>query len=330
MNLLRNFFSTILGSLLILILGFLIIVFSITTVLFDNKFILGTIEKNNTYKIVSTEIIPQVLSYALTQRFQEAAPNQNIANKVTAKLDKTAFEKLTPELQKIVESSYSFIIGEIENFEVRIDLKNYIPALDANLTSAITSLQAEGQLQGINLQEISDSLKEGTNASLYVTGDKIEISGLKEISAAQNESSQEKSTLRQTREVLERVKQTQGLLILAAIILAVLLFTSRIPHWLSGLKWISTTTLSAAFFPLVASFLLLLLKPVGIVSKFLKEQNEVANFSLAVDLISKNLEVILDKIFLTILTFSGILVATAVVLYVIVFFLTRRVSAKAS
>lgn len=324
MNFLRNFLSTIFSSLLVLVVGFLIIIVSITSVVFDQKFILGTLEKNNTYKVLSTEIIPQVLTYALTSEFQQEVPDQNIADQITSEMDKSAFEQLSPELQKVVESSYSFVIGETDNFAVQIQFGKYIPVLQTNLENAVSNLQSKGQIQGFDIKEVTDNLQEGKDASILITAEKIEVTGLQELNQNQQPSADmKKSILYQLRDTLEKIRQTQTLLIVAAVFLYILLFLSRIPHFLSGLKWVSTTTLSAAIFPLVVGFLLFVIKPVGIITKFIKEQDGVGNFSVAVDLASKNLEVITEKIFLNILTFSGVLTATAALLYVAVFFLTR-------
>ncbi len=324
MNFIRNFFSTIAGSLLTLTLGLLIIAFSISLVLFDSKFVLGTLEKNNTYKVVATEIVPKILIYALTQRFEEQAPDQGIANKLAQKLDKSTFENLSGDLKKIVENSYFFVIGEKEQFEVRLELKDYIPNLQQNLTSAVASLQAEGQLQDFNIAELNTNLQDASNASIHISQDKVEVTGLKELESKQNPEKNDKSFLRQARANAERIKQAQALLLVATVVLAVFLFVTRVPHFLSGFKWLANTLISSAIFPLVLGILLLLIKPVGIVTRFLNEQEDIANFQAAVALVSVNLEAITQKIFLNILVISACLIALAIVLHVLIFFLNKR------
>ena len=328
MNLIRNFFSTVIGSLLALVLGLLIVLYSISSVLFDSKFILNTLEKNNTYKVLASELIPKVLVFALTQRFEEQSPDQSIADKLAQRLDKTTFEKLTPDLKKLFESSYYFVVSEKEQFEVRLELKNYLPTLQQNLTAAVSSLQTEGQLPGLDVAELNTNLQEAGEASLYITQDKIEVSGLKDLNTNQNQNN--KSFLRQARLVLQRVKETQSLLVVAMLLLAVVLFATRLPHFLSGAKWLATTTISAAFLPLVLGFLLLVTKPMGLVARFLKEQESVANFSPAVDLVTNNLQTIAEKIFLNILTISAALIIAAVLVHILVFFLNQKTKHKSA
>lgn len=330
MNFVRNFFSAIFGSLLILSLGILIVVYSITSVFFDEEFILGTLQKNNTYDKVAQEVVPTFLTYALTQRFQEENPDQQVAEKISARLDKKIFEQLAPDLQKIFESSYSFVTGDIDSFEVRIELKNYTPQLEAGLNSAISSLQAEGQVGNIDLSELSTDLQQGSNASLYITQDKLEVTGLQELNTQTAQNTPEESFLRQGREALVRLLQAQSLLLVATVVLTILLFLTRIPHFLSGFKWLATTSISAAFFPLILSFLLFVTKPVGIISRFLRDQDEVANFSTVVDLFDQNLSVISEKVFLNILMFSGMLMIFGIGLYILVFFLSKRTHNPAS
>lgn len=322
MNLVRNLFSSLISAVLVLALGVLIFVFSILSVVQNRDFILSTLEKNNTYKILATEIVPKVLVFALTQRFVEQNPDQNIADKLAQKLDKTTFENLSADLKKIVEDSYSFAILEKEQFEVRLELKNYLPSLQQNLTTAVASLQTEGQLQGLDTAELNAGLAEANQASIYITQDKIEVSGLKELDS--REEPNKESFLRQARVVLERINQTQSLLIIATLVLALALFATRLPHFLSGLKWLATTIISAAFFPLILGFLLLIIKPVDLVSRFLKEQESVANFSAAVDLVSANLQTITEKVFFNVLIVSGSLILLAITLHIVVFFLTPR------
>lgn len=324
MNILRNFFSTIIASVLTIILGLLIISYSITLVLFDSKSFLATLEKNNTYKSISQDILPNFLVYAMSQRFQEANPDQNIAQKISDKLDKKAFANLEPDLKNIVENSYSYAISEKDRFEVRIELKNYIPSLQQNLTSAITSLQTEGQLQGIDIGDLTTQLQEANQASIYITQDKIEVSGLKEITTENKNDSSDKPFLKQAREALIRLKQSQSILVLGAIVLLVLLFVTRIPHTLSGLKWISTTFVSASILPLIGGFLLFLIKPVGLISNFIKDQEGIANFSSAVDLLTINLQAITEKIFLNVVIISASLLGAGIILYIAVFILQKR------
>ncbi len=324
MNLIRNFFSSIIGSLLTLTLGFLIITFSITLVIFDSKFILSTFEKNNTYEVLATEVIPKVLVFAIAQQAEEQNPDQSVAEKLTQKLDKTTFEKLSPDLKKIFENSYAFVVGEKEQFEVRLELQSYLPTLQENLSAAVSSLQTEGQLQGLNVEELTANLQEANQASLLITQDKIEVSGIKELNTTQNQDQNDKSFLRQARLALQRIKESQSILIVTTVLLAVILFATRLPHFLSGFKWIASTGISATFLPLIFGFLALITKPVGMVSGFLKEQEGVATFSSAVDLISKNLETITNKIFVNILTISLTLMAVSIALYILVFFLQKR------
>lgn len=327
MNFIRNSFSSLAGFFLTFALGSLIVIFSTTLVLLDSRVVLSTIEKNNTYSIVATEIVPKVLTYALTQRFEEQLPDQKIADKISSKLDKSTFEGLAVDLKKIIENSYLFVIGETEQFEVRLELKNYIPNLQQNLTTAVESLQAEGQLQGLDPNQLNSDLQEANQASIYITQDRIEVTGLQEINTSQGEGQNKESALRKWREAVIRLKETQALLMIVTAVLAIVLFATRLPHFLSGFKWIATTMLSAAFFPLVLSILLIIFKPVNLISRFLKEQESVANFGSAVDLFSVNLQVILEKIFLNILTISAVLIVSAILIHILVFFLSKRTKA---
>lgn len=327
MNIIRNFFSASVASLITIILGLLILSFSITSVIFDTKFVLSTIEKNNTYKVVVKDILPMSLVYALSQRFEEANPDQAIAQKITDKLDKSTFSNLEPDIKKIVEDSYSFVIGEKDKFEVRIELKKYIRPLQQNLVSAVTSLQNEGQLQGLDSNQLSADLQEANEASIYLTQDKIEVSGLKEINQeANNKTREEGSFLTETRLALERLRQTQSLLIAATIILFLSLFLTRIPHWLTGIKWISTTLISGSAFPLVVSLLLFFVKPVGLISNFLKKQESFMTFSSAVNLMTVNLGEITEKIFFNAAIISAGLLGLGIILYLVISFFIGKSS----
>lgn len=324
MNFIRNFFSSIVGSILTIILGLLIILYSFSMVVFDSNFILGTLEKNNTYKVIAGDVIPKFLVFAMTQKSEQQSSDQNIAKDIYQKLDKTTFDQLSPDFKKIVENSYDFVVGKQDQFEVRLQLKDYLPSFQQNLNSAVTSLQKEGQLQEFNLDETNANLNQADQASILITQDKIEVTGIKDLETNQNTNQNDNSVLRNARSALERVRQTQSLLIIAAIFLAVVLFATRLPHFLSGIKWLASTGISAAFLPLIFGFLGLVFKPVGMISGFLKEQQSVADFSTAIDLISKNLETIINKIFVNILTISSILMVSSIALFVIVFFLQQR------
>lgn len=324
MNLVRNFFSSIIGSLLVFVIGALIVLFSITLVLFDQNFVLGTLAKNDTYHKFATEVVPKFLVVATTQRYQTEATDQSLSESLSERIDTSAFGNLEPDLKSIVENSYSFVLGEKDGFEVQIELRNYLPSLQQNIDNALSSLQSEGKFQGISLEEIGEGVEGAENASLRITQDNIEVIGLNELNTETQVSNKEDSPLRNFREIIGKIRETQTLLIVISIILVVILFLTRLPHFLSGFKWIASTAVSASLLPLVLGFLLLLFKPVDLITRFIKEQESVATFSTAVDVISKNLLDITNKIFMDIVLISGAILIFGIFSYLLVFFLSKK------
>ncbi|HSX57879.1 MAG TPA: hypothetical protein VLE47_01240 [Candidatus Saccharimonadales bacterium] len=314
MKFIRDFFSSILGFLLVLTLSTYVVILSFTNVFLKPAVFLKILDSHQTYEKITTEILPQTILSNFLKTQDNGQINQETIDKVASLVDKEKLKPLSVQFKKVVEDGYYYAIGQNANFEEKIDLTNNLTQLKESFSSGLKTAEAQGLITAPQSNEILQNLPTNKNLTLIVTPDKIAlVSGAGKLEEPTPTPNQ-KFSLKTLRASVANTKQAENLTLISTIILALLLFASRIPDWAASFKWLGGSLFAAGIFPLVLSFVLLWLHPLKILEQFILNQ-KLSVSPVMLSLATANLGDLLNKFLENLRLYSLVLVIAAVVCY---------------
>jgi len=356
LNFLRNSLSGLVSFVLVPSIVASLLIFGFANVFLNTDTFTSVLRENNTFVRTSQNVIPSLLVNLVARAGTENRLPPDVIIRVVKNIDKT---QLAADLEMLVSNAHSYVIGETESFTTRIEVESYVKSLRENLKPEITSFinslpvctaEQEAQLaksetgqvlscrpQGktteqllseLEVDKLVDSLAKESPKALVFTEKEVrtdpQIIKLDEI----NKKPTDNSTLQNLKTAVGNLRSSQTLLLSIVILLAIVLFVSRLPHFASGFKWLSSALFSASIFPLVIGVLLFIYaKPDMLEGPIrslagLRENSELesALTSLAAD----SLAGFAGRLSQSLIFSSIALVFVAIVLYFISFFLQQR------
>lgn len=357
LNFLRNSFSGLVSFILVPAVVASLLIFGFANVFLNKDNFNSVLRENNTFVRVSQNVVPSLL---VNLGNQEGTGNRlppDVIISVVKNIDKT---QLAKDLELLVTSAHSYVIGETDSFTTRIEVESYVTPLRENLKPELTkyinslpvctkeqeaemansedgqstiSCRPEGKtteqiLSDLEIDRIVDSLAKESPKALIFTENEVrtdpQVIKLDEL----NKKPTGKPALQGLRETVGHLRSSQTLVLSIAILLVIVLFATRLPNFASGFKWLSSALFSASIFPLVIGVLLfifakpdMLEDPIGSLAG-LRENSELQTTlrSLAADSVAGFVGRFSQSLILS----SIVLVSVAIVLYLVSFFLHKR------
>ncbi len=319
MNFIRNFFSGLFSFFLVIFLVLFIILLSFNNVFLTKEVFLQTLEKNKTYDKIATEVLPNLILGSILKTEGNSPVSSSDVDKIVAGIDKTKMMVVEVEIKKLFENAYLFVLGQQSSFEQKIELAANIASIKDSLTASVQTLNQSGQVTTVKPEQIAQALSTNQNYTLILTQDKLAIvSPGGEKLESNNTQVKNQFSLLKLRDAVVKVKQTQSLLLGLTIFMIIILFASRLPNLVEGLKWCAGAFFSAGIFPLIISFILLYTKPVGYIERFIANHPEISIPKALVALASTNAADLLNSFLENLRLYSLILVVSAGAIYALI------------
>src|SRR3989304_3885581 len=283
LNLLRNFFSSVVAFFLIPSLLIFLFLNNFSNVFLNEATFLETLKENKTYEALATEILPStIINLTSAEQPGQGIPSE-VVSSVIATIDK---ERLAEDLERVVGETYKYTVGASSSLEARVDLTAYTQTLKQGLKPAIVkyyealpactpkqelalqgtesptldcrlqSKSTEEVLQEFEVDKLISDLTATAPNSLIITKNKIVFDPPLSLTTDNPEptgKNQEGPSLEHLRNLFVALKNSAGYLLLVSGILAILLTISRLFNFAGVFRWLAWTLVSASTIPLIAA-----------------------------------------------------------------------------
>jgi hypothetical protein len=356
LNLLRNLLSGLLSFLLVPLLLSLVILLATSSVFLNKETFISTLKTNNTFAKVSNDIIPSLLvNLSHRENTQISIPSE-VTLKLFQNIDKS---QLSKDLESLISDTHDYVTGKNETFSSRISVEPFAKSISANLKPEVTSyingltacteveeqklsseevktltckpksMTTEQLIEEIGINEITEELEKNSPKALVVTENDIKTDPeIIKLNDFNKPNTDKKSVLEDLRTVATNLNSTIAVLFTLVIVLAILLFASRLPKIDSGCKWISSALFSSSIFPFAFGLLMLTFAKPEMFRDMLKSlpgtEQDPQLASAASSLAGDNLALFMKQISQNFVFYSIGLISLSIVLFIAHILLSQK------
>lgn len=287
MNFLKNIFSSLISSILIVVIFSYLILHGFNAIVLNTDRLNSILKNNDTYQKIATEVVPSALAEAVKNNEGTKIPSEFSRDFFTKSFENST---LATDLEKLFTGMHRYATGQTKTLLVTIDLASYKSGFETSLKSSFatylgtlatcTSSQqsafvnqesfpncrpigyTDNQiLDKLNIQSFTNTVEENLPNTFIVTENKVTLDppltnseftlGQDKANATSAEAFQ---NLRKSAQLLQTIER---ILLFSALGLGLLLIITRLPLVASILKWVGGALFSSSFILLIFSTLFL-------------------------------------------------------------------------